>query len=209
MRGISVDGAKCSGPPYPSILGPLEPINPMVLSPIFFAVDIARITFGDCHSSKYQRPHHRDNKASSCRENTRSKPWSFPIAVIHDVFTFSARAGRAGRSNANRPTNSRQCAVRPRRCRRYRTKPACCLFGASTKSSLIFATTDRTSALLRRSFFTAIDAWIERLTRFSKSSILVIQSPPRRRFRMTPQSLNKKTAEAPERAHSPLVCLYR
>src|SRR6266705_230150 len=100
------------------------------------------------------------------------------MAVTHEVFTDKVNAGKAGRSNAKRPTNSAaMCwasAALPPFPNRRALFPCC---RALIRTSLTFATTDTRAELCSRSCFVAIEASISLITRGSKSLACFIHPP--------------------------------
>src|SRR6266566_776746 len=100
------------------------------------------------------------------------------MAVTHDVFTDKAKAGKAGRSNANRPTNSAaMCwasAALPPFPNRRALFPS---WSALIRTSLTFATIDTRTELRTSSCFVAIEASTSLITRGSKSLVVFINAP--------------------------------
>src|ERR1700674_2992360 len=96
--------------------------------------------------------------------------------VTHEVFTDRASAGRAGRSNAKRPTSSAAicCASAALPPLPNRSALFPCL-SALTKISQTFATVNKTSELRSMPCFVAIDASINSRTRCSNSLVCFIQ----------------------------------
>src|SRR5258706_8646153 len=100
------------------------------------------------------------------------------MAVTHELFTDKANAGKAGRSNAKRPTSSAAMCCASAALPPFPNKRALfpCL-SAFTRTSLTFATVNTTSVLRSRLCFVAIDASISSLTRGSKSFVCFIHPP--------------------------------
>src|SRR5712672_2904537 len=99
------------------------------------------------------------------------------MAVTQEPFTDKAKAGRAGRSNAKRPTNSAAiCWASAALPPLPKIKSLFPRFSACTRMALTFAAVDISSLLLSMDCFVAIDASIKELTRRSKSVVSFIHS---------------------------------
>src|SRR6266550_1273836 len=101
-------------------------------------------------------------KASSCRAKTWSNPRSFPMAVTQELFTDKAKAGKAGRSNAKRPTSS--AAI-------------CCASAALPPLPNSKTLSPCRNALTSSSCFVVIDASINSVTRGMKSFACFMHPP--------------------------------
>src|SRR2546429_176989 len=117
-------------------------------------------------------------KASSCRAKTWSNPRSFPMAVTQELFTDKAKAGKAGRSNAKRPTSSAAiCCASAALPPLPNSKTLSPCRNALTSSSDTFAIVERVSLLRNSSCFVVIDASINSVTRGMKSFACFMHPP--------------------------------
>ena len=108
------------------------------------------------------------------------------MAVTHDVLTDNAKAGRAGRSKANLPTNSAaMCCASAALPPFPNSSTLLPCWNASTRISLTLAMSITTSALRSNRSFTVIEARIDSTTRASKSQVGIVYAPPCIIFRPT------------------------
>jgi len=157
----------------------VRPVNATVCNPISLACDIACTTFAELPLVEMPTATSPGRaKASSCRAKTWSNPRSFPMAVTQELFTDKAKAGKAGRSNAKRPTSSAAiCCASAALPPLPNSKTLSPCRNALTSSSDTFAIVERVSLLRNSSCFVVIDASINSVTRGMKSFACFMHPP--------------------------------